>query len=412
MPLIERVIAREILDSRGFPTVEAEVTLQCGVSGVAAVPSGASTGTAEALELRDGGSRFMGKGVLTAVSNVNNIIVPALAGMDATRQSYIDDILINLDGTDNKSKLGANAILSVSLAVCRAAASYYDLPLYRYIGGLRGCRLPKPMMNILNGGAHADNKIDIQEFMVVPAKEATFTKYVTMCATIYHTLRGILKAKGLNSNVGDEGGVAPNLSSTNEALDVIMEAISGAGYKPGGDVQIAIDAAASEFYIDGKYRMDGGTYTSAQLADVYRKLAKDYPIISIEDPFAEEDWDGFSAITKLLGKEVQIIGDDIFVTNDKRLKDGIKMGAANAVLIKLNQIGTVFETLTTINTAQSNGYNIVVSHRSGETCDTSIADLAVAVGAQYIKTGAPARGERVAKYNRLLRIEEELYGRC
>ncbi|MDR2458688.1 MAG: phosphopyruvate hydratase [Holosporales bacterium] len=411
MPSIERIIAREILDSRGYPTVEAEVTLCCGVVGIADAPSGASTGSFEALELRDGGSRLMGKGVRTAVSNVNNIIAPALAGIDATRQSYIDNIMVKLDGTDNKSKLGANAILPVSLAVCRAAASYYDIPLYRYIGGLRGCRLPKPMMNILNGGAHADNKIDIQEFMVVPAKESSFTEYVTICTTVYHTLRSLLKSKGLNSNVGDEGGVAPNLSSTSEALDVIMEAISGAGYIPGDDVQIAIDAAASEFYDGEKYYMDGSTYTSEQLVGVYKQFSKDYPIISIEDPLAEEDWNGFSAITRELGKKEQIVGDDIFVTNNKRLQEGIKVGAANAILIKLNQIGTVSETLTTINTAQSNGYNVVISHRSGETCDTSIADLAVAVGAQYIKTGAPARGERVTKYNRLLRIEEDLYGR-
>ncbi|MDR1332929.1 MAG: phosphopyruvate hydratase [Holosporales bacterium] len=408
MSIIERITAREILDSRGFPTIEAEVTLYSGATGVAAIPSGASTGSAEALELRDGGSRFMGKGVLLAVSNVNDIIAPKLIGMPADNQHRIDATLIDLDGTDNKSKLGANAILSVSIAVCKAAAHHCCADLYTYIGGIGERKLPRPMMNILNGGAHADNKIDIQEFMVVPAKEAPFIEYITICSTVYHNLKKVLQSRGLNSNIGDEGGVAPNLSSTREALDVIIEAVVAAGYTPGTDVKIALDAAASEFYNDGKYRVDGAEYTSDQLLDMYRQLANDYPIVSIEDPFAEEDWDGFTAITKSLGESVQIVGDDVFVTNNKRLQRGIDLGAANAVLIKPNQIGTVSETLTTIRTAQMNGYNVVVSHRSGETCDTFIADLAVAVGAQYIKTGAPARGERVAKYNRLLRIEEDL----
>ncbi|MDR1365311.1 MAG: enolase, partial [Holosporales bacterium] len=308
MPLVDKIIAREILDSRGIPTVETEVVLHSGAVGIAAIPSGASTGTAEALELRDGGCRFMGKGVRTAVANVNNVIAPAIAGMTAINQSHVDDVLIDLDGTDSKSRLGANAILSVSLAVCRAAADHYGMPLYRYIGGIRNCRVPKPMMNILNGGAHADNKIDIQEFMIAPAKDLPFMEYVHICSTVYHTLRNILKSRGLSSNVGDEGGVAPNLSSTREALDVIMEAISKAGYTPGDDVKIALDAAASEFYNEGQYQIDGDIYTTEQLVDMYRQLTKNYPIVSIEDPFSEEDWDGFSAITKSLGGSVQIVG--------------------------------------------------------------------------------------------------------
>lgn len=410
MSIIKSIYAREILDSRGFPTVETEVILESGAVGVASVPSGASTGSFEAIELRDGGERFVGKGVLKAIENVNEIIAPVLIGENAADQHYIDQIMIELDGTDNKAKLGANAILSVSLAVCQAAACHYQLPLYRYFGGIKNRRLPKPMMNILNGGAHADNKIDVQEFMIVPTKEATFRDYTVMCATIYHHLKKALKAKELNSNVGDEGGVAPNLSSTREALDLIISSIKSAGYEPGKDVQIALDVAASEFYKDGKYIIEGETKTSSEMVDFYEKLISEYPIISIEDPLFEEDWDGFAEMTKRLGDKIQIVGDDLFVTNPKRLQKGIDIGVTNAILIKLNQIGTVTETLDTINLAQENGYNVIISHRSGETDDTTIADLSVAVRAPYIKTGAPARGERVAKYNQLLRIEEDIEG--
>lgn len=408
MSFIKSIYAREILDSRGYPTVETSVVLESGVVGIASVPSGASTGAFEAIELRDGGERFVGKGVLKAVNNVNNIIAPKLLGEDAYDQSKIDQIMIKLDGTPNKAKLGANAILSVSLATCHAMSEYHNLPLYRYIGGIAKCNLPRPMMNILNGGAHADNKIDVQEFMIVPAKIATFKEYVVMCAAIYHNLKKLLKSKGLNSNIGDEGGVAPNLSSTREALNFVIEAIKLAGYKPYDDVQIALDVAASELFKDGRYTIEGETKNSDEMIEFYEELIEDYPIISIEDPLAEEDWDGFAKMTQELGKKVQIVGDDLYVTNPKRLAKGIEMNASNAILIKLNQIGTLTETLQTIKLAQENGYNTVISHRSGETDDTTIADLSVAVGAKFIKTGAPARGERVAKYNQLLRIEEDL----
>ncbi len=408
MSFIKSIYAREILDSRGYPTVETEVVLESGAVGIASVPSGASTGAFEAIELRDGGERFVGKGVLSAVNNVNSIISPKLVGEDASNQSKIDQIMIELDGTPNKAKLGANAILSVSLAVCHAMAEYHNLPLYRYIGGIAKCSLPRPMMNILNGGAHADNKIDMQEFMIVPAKVATFKEYVVMCSTIYHNLKKLLKSRGLNSNVGDEGGVAPNLSSTREALDLVIEAIKNAGYKPYADVQIALDVAASELFKEGKYTIEGKTKTSDEMIEFYKELIEAYPIISIEDPLAEEDWDGFAKMNKELGDKIQIVGDDLYVTNPSRLAKGIALSASNAILIKLNQIGTLTETLQAIKLAQDNGYNTVISHRSGETDDTTIADLSVAVGAKFIKTGAPARGERVAKYNQLLRIEEDL----
>ncbi len=410
MSIIKSIYAREILDSRGYPTIETEVVLESGSIGIASVPSGASTGSFEAIELRDGGNRFWGKGVLKAIANVNEVIAPHLIGENAIDQHIIDKIMLDLDGSDNKSKLGANAILSVSLAVCHAAADYFQMPIYRYIGGIRSKTLPHPMMNILNGGAHADNKIDVQEFMIVPVIESSFKNYVEICATIYHNLKKILKSKGLNSNVGDEGGVAPNLNSTKEALDIIMEAINSAGYKAGKDVCIALDVAASEFYKNGVYNIENESKTTGEMIEFYKKLISEYPIISIEDPLAEEDWDGFSKLMSEIGNKIQIVGDDLYVTNPKRLEKGIKQKASNAILIKLNQIGTVTETLETIKLAQENGYNPVISHRSGETDDTTISDLAVAVGAKYIKTGAPARGERVAKYNQLLRIEEDLLG--
>lgn len=410
MSIIKSIYAREILDSRGYPTIEAEVVLESGATGIASVPSGASTGSFEAIELRDGGNRFLGKGVLKAVANVNEVIAPRLIGENAIDQHIVDKIMLDLDGTDNKSKLGANAILSVSLAICHAAADYFQMPLYRYIGGIRSKTLPHPMMNILNGGAHADNKIDVQEFMIVPVVESSFKNYIEICATVYHNLKKILKAKGLNSNVGDEGGVAPNLNSTKEALDIIIEAINISGYKPGKDVCIALDVAASEFYENGMYNIENESKTTDDMIKFYKKLIAEYPIISIEDPLAEEDWDGFSKLMSKIGDKIQIVGDDLYVTNPKRLAKGIGQKSSNAILIKLNQIGTVTETLDTIKLAQENGYNPVISHRSGETDDTTISDLAVAVGAKYIKTGAPARGERVAKYNQLIRIEEDILG--
>lgn len=407
MSIIARIKAIEILDSRGYPTIETEVVLQSGARGIASVPSGASTGSFEAVELRDGGDRFLGKGVLTAVSNVNEIIAPKLIGENALFQEYIDQLLLFLDGTPNKSNLGANAILSVSLAVCKAAADYYQMPLHRYIGGMNNTKLPKPMMNILNGGVHADNKIDIQEFMIVPSQDLAFKDYVIMCSTIYHVLKKNLKVDGLNSNVGDEGGVAPNLSSTKEALDYIMSAIESAGYIPGKDIKIALDSAATEFYDNGLYLIEGESKTSDQMIEFYENLITNYPIVSLEDPLAEEDWEGWQALTQKLGNKVQIVGDDLFVTNQTRLGKGIELEAANAILIKPNQIGTLTETLDTIKLAKENGFNVVISHRSGETDDTFISDLSVGVSAHYIKTGAPARGERVAKYNQLIRIEED-----
>ncbi|VDG73028.1 phosphopyruvate hydratase [Clostridium carnis] len=405
------VVARQILDSRCFPTVEVEIYLEDGTMGRAAVPSGASTGMYEAVELRDGDKdKFLGKGVLTAVQNVNDTIAEELIGCNVFDQVYIDKMLIELDGTNNKGKLGANAILGVSLAVANAAANTLGLPLYRYIGGLNAKVLPVPMMNIINGGSHADNSVDLQEFMVMPAGASSFSEALRMCAEVYHTLKKTLHEKGYSTAIGDEGGFAPNLKSNAEAIDVILEAITKAGYKPGEDMFIAIDAASSEYYKDGKYVLEneGKTLTSAEMVDFFEEWVNKYPIISIEDGMAEEDWEGWKLMTERLGKKVQLVGDDLFVTNTERLEKGIDLGVANSILIKLNQIGTLTETLNAIEMANRAGYTAVVSHRSGETEDTTIADLVVAVNAGQIKTGAPARSERVAKYNQLLRIEEEL----
>ncbi len=412
MAAIIETFAREILDSRGNPTVEVEVFLEDGTIGHAAVPSGASTGAFEACELRDGDkARYGGKGVLKAVENVNSIIGPAIQGFDATEQAAIDKLMISLDGTDNKSKLGANAILGVSMAVARAAAKSLDLPLYQYLGGFNAKELPVPMMNILNGGAHADNNVDIQEFMIMPVGAESFTEALRSCAEVYHTLKTVLKGKGLSTGVGDEGGFAPNLESNEEALEVICEAIKAAGYEPGKDFKLAIDAASSEFYKDGKYDLagEGKIKTAEEMVDFYEYLVGKYPIVSIEDGLAEEDWDGWKVLTDRLGKKVQLVGDDLFVTNSKRLAKGIDMGVANSILVKVNQIGTLTEAFEAMELAKWSGYTCVVSHRSGETEDAIIADIAVAVNAGQIKTGAPARSERVAKYNQLLRIEENLY---
>ncbi len=411
MTKIMEVFAREILDSRGNPTIEVDVLLEGGGFGRAGVPSGASTGAFEAVELRDNDSRrYLGKGVLRAVKNVNEIIAPHVEGRDALDQAALDYFLRELDGTENKEKLGANAILGVSLAVAKAASSTLGLPLYRYIGGIRDALLPVPMMNILNGGKHADNNMDIQEFMVMPVGAENFREAVRMGAEVFHHLKKTLKSKGLNTAVGDEGGFAPNLSSNEAALEVIMEAIESAGYVPGEDIFLALDPAATEFYKDGKYQLagEGLVKTSAEMVSYYTKLVDRFPIVSIEDGLAEEDWDGWQQLTQELGERVQIVGDDIFVTNIKRLQRGIDTAAANAILIKLNQIGTLTETLETINLAHRFGFNCVISHRSGETADTTIADLVVATGAGQIKTGAPSRTDRVAKYNQLIRIEEEL----
>ena len=405
------VYARQILDSRAFPTVEVEVTLEDGTVGIAAVPSGASTGIHEAVELRDGDkTKYNGKGVLKAVDNVNNIIAEELAGVNIFDQVLIDNLLIELDGTDNKSKLGANAMLGVSLACARAAANYLGLPLYQYIGGVNAKVLPVPMMNIINGGKHADNNVDLQEFMVMPVGAASFSEALRMCAEVYHTLKALLRSKGYETGVGDEGGFAPNLKSNEEAIQVIIEAIQKAGFEPGKDIYIALDPASSEIFKDGKYHLEGEgkVLTPSEMVDFYVNLVNKYPIISIEDGMAEEDWEGWKLITEKLGHKVQLVGDDLFVTNSKRLEMGIERGVANSILIKLNQIGTLTETLNAIETAERAGYTAVVSHRSGETEDTTIADLVVAVNAGQIKTGAPARSERVAKYNQLLRIEEEL----
>ena len=413
MSIITDVYAREILDSRGNPTVEVEVTLESGAFGRAAVPSGASTGAFEAVEMRDGDkSRFLGKGVLNAVDNVNTIIAPALIGWDALDQVAIDEMLIELDGTDNKGKLGANAILGASLAVAKAAAEYSGLPLYRYIGGANAKTLPAPMMNILNGGKHADNTVDIQEFMVMPLGAESFAEALRMGTEVFHNLKKVLKAKGYSTAVGDEGGFAPNLSSNEEALAVIVEAIEAAGYVPGKDCYLAIDTAATELYDEktGIYNLagEGVKKTAAEMVDFYAALAEKYPIISIEDGLAEEDWEGWKLLTERLGAKVQLVGDDLFVTNTKRLAKGIELGTANSILIKVNQIGTLTETLDAIEMAKQAGYTAVVSHRSGETEDTTIADIAVATNAGQIKTGAPSRTDRVAKYNQLLRIEEKL----
>lgn len=409
--VIDDIFAREILDSRGNPTIEVEVYLEDGIVGRAAVPSGASTGAYEAVELRDGDQgRYNGKGVLKAVDNVNSILAPEIAGYDATDQLGIDRAMIELDGTPNKGKLGANAILGVSMAAAKAAAEALGMPLYQYLGGSNSKVLPVPMMNILNGGKHADNNVDIQEFMVMPVGAPNFAEALRMGTEVYHKLKSVLKKKGLNTAVGDEGGFAPMLGSNEEALAVIIEAIAAAGYKPGEDIALAIDAAATEFYKDGKYvfEAEGKSRTAEEMVEYYAMLAGKYPIISIEDGLAEDDWDGWRKLTERLGRQVQIVGDDLFVTNTERLARGINSGVANSILIKLNQIGTITETLDAIEMAKQAGYTAVVSHRSGETEDATIADLVVAANAGQIKTGAPSRSERVAKYNRLLRIEEEV----
>ena len=409
MTTIIDVLAREIIDSRGNPTVEVEVITEGGFIGRAAVPSGASTGRFEAVELRDKDrGRYMGKGVLKAVKNVEEKIGPEITGLDVTEQVFIDETLVALDGTDNKRKLGANATLGVSLAVARAAAEASMLPLYTYIGGVGARTLPVPMMNIINGGAHADNNLDIQEFMVVPAGAACFSDSLRMGVEIFHSLRGILRKKGLNTAVGDEGGFAPNLRSNKEAIEIILSAIKSAGYRAGHHAFVAIDAASSEFYKSKKYHIDGGKLTSDRLVSYYEALVKDYPIVSIEDGLDEDDWKGWAHLTERLGSKVQLVGDDIFVTNVKRLSRGIKAGVANSILIKVNQIGTLTETLDAVETAHRAGYTSVISHRSGETEDSTIADISVAVNSGQIKTGSASRTDRTAKYNQLLRIEEEL----
>ena len=411
MSAIVDIHAREILDSRGNPTVEADVVLQSGAFGRAAVPSGASTGVHEAVELRDGDkARFGGKGVLKAVENVNNEIYDTLAGLDAEDQIDIDSAMIELDGTENKGRLGANAILAVSMAVAKAQAEEAGLPLYRYLGGTMARTLPVPMMNIVNGGQHADNPIDIQEFMIMPVSASSIREAVRMGAEIFHTLKKNLKAAGHNTNVGDEGGFAPNLKSAEEALSFIVKAISDAGYKPGEDVVLAIDAASSEFYENGKYEMkgEGKSYTNAQMVEFYKDLCSRFPIFSIEDGMAEDDWEGWKMLTDAIGDKVQLVGDDLFVTNPKRLAMGIEKGVANSILVKVNQIGSLTETMKAVDMAHRAGYTAVLSHRSGETEDTTIADIAVATNCGQIKTGSMSRTDRMAKYNQLIRIEEEL----
>ncbi len=408
---ITNVQAREILDSRGNPTIEVEVTVDDDIVGRASVPSGASTGSREALELRDGEpARYGGKGVQKAVRHVNEILGPAVEGLDPTDQRVVDVVLIERDGTPGKRSLGANAILGVSMATARAAAVVTGLPLYRYLGGAGARVLPTPMMNILNGGAHADNNLDIQEFMIVPVGLSSVAEAVRGASEVYHALKKVLKERGLSTGIGDEGGFAPNLKSHREALDLMVEAIQKAGYRPGEDIALALDAAASEFHEGGSYHLEGEgkTFSVAEMVAWYKALAESYPIISLEDGMAEDDWDGWKLLTEEVGSKIQIVGDDLFVTNPEIIREGISQGVANAVLIKLNQIGTVSETLDAIALAQSAGYGAVISHRSGETEDTFIADLAVACGCGQIKTGAPARGERVNKYNQLIRIEEEL----
>ena len=409
---ILEIKGREILDSRGNPTIEVDLQLESGIIVRAAVPSGASTGTHEAVELRDGDkSRYKGKGVLQAVKNVDDIIYPALEGINVLEQKKIDDIMIELDGTENKSKLGANAMLAVSMAAAKAGAIFSELPLYRYLGGAGSYELPVPMLNILNGGSHADNSVDLQEFMVMPTGAVSFREGLRISAEIFHTLKSVLKSKNYNTSVGDEGGFAPNLGSNEEALTLIVEAVEKAGYKPGEDVHIALDPAASEFFENGKYvfkKSTGEVLSSSDMIGFYSDLVDKYPIISIEDGLAEDDWDGWKLMTEKLGEKIQIVGDDLFVTNPERLKRGIKEGITNSILIKLNQIGTVSETIETIKMAQKSGFTAVVSHRSGETEDTFIADLAVGLSTGQIKTGSTSRSERIAKYNQLLRIEEEL----
>lgn len=407
MSKIKDVIGREILDSRGNPTVEVDVILESGVMGRAAVPSGASTGVREALELRDGGTRFMGKGVLKAVEHVNNELRNLVIGMDALDQKALDYAMIELDGTENKEKFGANAILGVSMAAMRAAANYKGLPLYKYIGN--GTTLPVPMMNIINGGAHADNKLDFQEFMIIPQADNIHDR-VRIGAEVFHNLKKVLNSKGLSTGVGDEGGFAPDLQSNSEGFELIIEAIKKAGYEPGKDVCLAIDVAASEFYEDGKYNLVGEnrSLTTEELVEFYEELCSKYPIISIEDPVDENDWEGFRLVTERLGDKIQLVGDDLFVTNKKCLQMGIDNHAGNAILLKVNQIGTITETLETIELARKNGYKTVISHRSGETEDTTIADLAVGLNLGQIKTGSMSRTDRICKYNQLMRIEDEL----
>jgi enolase len=411
MSEITYIKAREILDSRGNPTVEAEVHLESGVVATAAVPSGASTGEHEALELRDGDkARYLGKGVLKAVQNINDLIYPELDGIEITEQAAIDLVMLELDGTEHKSKLGANAILAVSMAAARAASYELDIPLYRYLGGVNARVLPVPMSNIINGGAHADNNIDIQEFMIMPLGAVNFKEALRMNAETFHALKSILHKKGMVTSVGDEGGFAPNLATNEEALIVIVQAIEAAGYIPGKDIFIAIDSAASSFYKDGKYHLsaENKAYSSLEMIDYYENLVNKYPIVSLEDGLAEDDWDGWVALNQRLGKRIQLVGDDLFVTNPERIRKGIELNCANSVLIKLNQIGSVSETIDAIQTANNHGWTAVVSHRSGETCDTFMADLCVALNTGQIKTGSISRSERIAKYNQLLRIEEEL----
>ena len=414
--VIRSIVAREILDSRGNPTVEAEVVLENGVRGQAAVPSGASTGIHEAVELRDGDAdRFLGKGVLRAVENVNTVIAPVLAGKEVFNQRRLDQIMIDLDGTQNKGSLGANAILSVSMAAARAAAAALGLPLYRYLGGTNACILPAPMMNIINGGAHADNNLDVQEFMIVPAGADSFSESLRMGVETFHALKSVLKKKGYVTSVGDEGGFAPNVKSNEEALDLILEAIQKAGYKPGEEIFLALDVAASEFFEGNVYhfkKSDGAKLNAEKIIQLYQSWVEKYPIVSIEDGMAEDDWDGWTALTSALGEKIQLVGDDIFVTSARRLQSGIADGVGNSILIKLNQVGTVSETLDTIELAKVNGYTTVISHRSGETEDSFLADLAVATNAGQIKTGSASRTDRVCKYNQLLRIEQELKGQA
>jgi enolase len=407
--LIEAVTAREILDSRGNPTVEVELLLDDGVVSRAAVPSGASTGAFEAYELRDGDKgRYQGKGVLKAVDAVIDEIGPAIEGFDAADQRLIDQTMIDLDGTDNKKRLGANAILGASLAVAKAAADSADLPLFRYLGGPNAHTLPVPMLNVINGGAHADNNVDIQEFMILPIGASSFSEGLRWGVETYHALKSLLHVKGLNTGLGDEGGFAPDLTSNRAALDLLVEAITKAGFTPGAQIALGIDAAASEFFDNGTYSFEGKKISAEELTGYYAKLVADYPLVTMEDPLQEDDWDGWAHLTAELGDKVQIVGDDLFVTNPKRLADGISKHTANSILVKVNQIGTLTETFDAVALAQRSGYTAVISHRSGETEDTTIADLAVATDAGQIKTGAPARSERVAKYNQLLRIEEEL----
>ena len=409
MAEIAALTAREILDSRGNPTVEVDVLLEDGTIGRAAVPSGASTGQYEAYELRDGDSaRYLGKGVQSAVTSVVDVLGPAIEGMEASDQRGIDEELMNADGTENKSNLGANAILGISLAVARASAESADLPLFQYLGGVNAHVLPVPMMNVINGGAHADTGVDIQEFMVLPVGAASMSEAIRMGAETYHALKSELKAAGMHTGLGDEGGFAPELASNRDALDFLMKAIEKAGFVPGKDMALGLDVAATELFESGSYRFEGGTRSAEQMADYYEQLVTDYPLVTIEDPLDENDWDGWITLTERVGSRVQLVGDDLFVTNPSRLADGIARNAGNSILIKVNQIGTLSETLDAVKMAHHNSYTAVLSHRSGETEDTTIADIAVATNCGQIKTGAPARSERVAKYNQLLRIEEEL----